>query len=104
MKKRLVWTSAVILTLFVLPAVAGLTHRAWHGHPHWRDASHIDDVAHGLAALARVITAHDIRSIAVPPLGCGLGGLPWHDVRQLIEHHLAPLDHVDIVVYGAAPG
>lgn len=40
MKKRLVWISAVILTLFVLPAVAGLTHRAWHGHPHWRDASH----------------------------------------------------------------
>ena len=71
---------------------------------HWRDASRLDDVDHGLAALARVIAANDIRSIAVPPLGCGLGGLPWHDVRQLMDRHFSPLDHVGIVIYGAAPG
>ena len=71
---------------------------------HWRDASRLDDVDHGLAALARVIAANDIRSIAVPPLGCGLGGLPWHDVRRLIDHHLSALDHVDVVVYSPAPG
>ncbi len=71
---------------------------------HWRDASRLDDVAHGLAALARLIAANDIRSTAVPPLGCGLGGLPWHDVCQLIDHHLSPLDSVDIAVYGPAPG
>ena len=71
---------------------------------HWRDDSRLDDVAHGLGALAGVIAANDIRSIAVPPLGCGLGGLPWHDVRQLIDRHLSPLDRVDIVVYGPASG
>ena len=71
---------------------------------HWRDASRLGDVARGLGALAAVIAANHIRSIAVPPLGCGLGGLSWHDVRQLIDRHLSPLDQVDIVVYGPARG
>ena len=71
---------------------------------HWRDASRLDDVRQGLAALAGVIAAHDIRSIAVPPLGCGLGGLAWRDLRQLIDRYLSPLDRVDIVVYGPGPG
>ncbi len=71
---------------------------------HWRDGSRLDDVAHGLGALAGVIAANDIRSIALPPLGCGPGGLAWHDVRQLIDRHLSALDRVDIVVYGPAPG
>ncbi len=71
---------------------------------HWRDASRLDDVAHGLTALAGVIAAHDIRSIAIPPLGCGLGGLPWPDVRALILRHMASLDHTDVVIYGAPAG
>ncbi len=70
---------------------------------HWRDASRLDDVAQGLAALAGAIAANTIHSIAIPPLGCGLGGLPWRDVRQLIHHNLSPLDRVDIVVHGPAP-
>ena len=70
---------------------------------HWRDASRLGDVAQGLDALAGVIANNKFRSIAVPPLGCGLGGLPWHDVRQLIDRHLSPLDLVDIVVYGPGP-
>ena len=71
---------------------------------HWRDASRLEDVAHGLAALAGVIAANDIRSIAIPPLGCGLGGLPWPDVRALILRHMASLDHTDVVIYGAPAG
>ncbi len=64
----------------------------------------LDGVGHGLGALAGVIAANNIRSIAVSPLGCGLGGLAWHYVRQLIDRYLSPLDHVDIVVCGPAPG
>ena len=70
---------------------------------HWRDPSRLDDVARGLEALAGAIATHDIPSLAVPPLGCGLGGLSWPDVRQLIDHHLSPLPHADIVVYGPSP-
>ena len=70
---------------------------------HWRDPSRLDDVARGLEALAGAVATHDIPSLAVPPLGCGLGGLSWPDVLQLIDRHLSPLPHADIVVYGPAP-
>ena len=70
---------------------------------HWRDPSRLDHVTQGLHALTGAIAANTIRSIAIPPLGCGLGGLSWPDVRQLILHHLSPLNHVDIVVHGPAP-
>ncbi|MCY4319582.1 MAG: macro domain-containing protein [Alphaproteobacteria bacterium] len=70
---------------------------------HWRDASRLDDIALGLNALAAAIASHGIRSLAIPPLGCGLGGLPWPEVRSLILRHLHPCDHTEIVVYGSAP-
>ena len=57
---------------------------------HWRDASRIEDIAVGLTDLAaRCGGAAGIRSIAVPALGCGLGGLPWAAVSALIERHFA---------------
>ena len=70
---------------------------------HWREASRLDDVARGLDALASAIASNRIRSIAIPPLGCGLGGLPWPRVRTLILHHLSSLNHTDVLVYGSAP-
>jgi hypothetical protein len=45
----------------------------------------IDD---GLAYLAQMIMKLEFRSIAIPPLGCGLDGLDWNEVRPLIEQHL----------------
>ncbi|MCY4583119.1 MAG: macro domain-containing protein [Chloroflexi bacterium] len=56
---------------------------------HWRDASIISDIEAGLIDLTSAIKRHDIKSIALPPLGCGLGGLDWQDVRPLITSHLA---------------
>ena len=56
---------------------------------HWRDASIISDIEAGLLDLTSAIKRHDIKSIALPPLGCGLGGLDWQDVRPLITSHLA---------------
>ena len=52
----------------------------------------------GLTALVEEIRARNIRSIAVPPLGCGNGGLAWADVRPLIEHAMAELPEVRVVV------
>lgn len=66
---------------------------------HWRGASKIEDVELGLDALVQDIQAKGIKSIAIPPLGSGLGGLEWADVRQLIEAKLSGLEDVTIFVY-----
>ena len=44
---------------------------------HWRGKSRMEDIDAGLAALAEAIRSHNIQSIAIPPLGSGLGGLDW---------------------------
>src|SRR6201987_4374327 len=46
---------------------------------HWKGKSRIKDIEAGLVALAREVKDRGIRSIAVPPLGCGLGGLDWSE-------------------------
>ena len=66
---------------------------------HWRGNSRIEDVQAGLQDLATVIHERDIRSIAVPPLGSGLGGLEWSDVRPRIERALGEFDNLDVVVF-----
>ena len=66
---------------------------------HWRVASRLEDVSAGLDDLARQITTLGIRKIVLPPLGCGLGGLVWTDVRTLIESKLSGFDDVTISVY-----
>lgn len=66
---------------------------------HWRGKSSLRDIAAGLDALVREIEAHDIKSIAIPPLGCGLGGLEWSEVRPMIESALARLPDVKAVVF-----
>ena len=66
---------------------------------HWRGKSRIEDIRAGLEALVDEIRARDIRSIALPPLGSGLGGLDWADVRPLIERALARLPEVEAEVF-----
>lgn len=67
---------------------------------HWRAKSRIEDIDAGLAALVELILARQLRSIALPPLGSGLGGLDWDDeVRPRIEAALDRLDGVRIIVY-----
>jgi O-acetyl-ADP-ribose deacetylase (regulator of RNase III) len=66
---------------------------------HWRHSSRIEWIEEGLADLRRVILEKGIRSVAVPPLGCGHGGLPWLEVRVLIERELGNLEGVEVVVY-----
>jgi O-acetyl-ADP-ribose deacetylase (regulator of RNase III) len=65
---------------------------------HWRDKSRIEDIESGLVDLAKVIRNRSIRSIAIPPLGCGLGGLDWNDVRPRIERTLSCLNGVRVLV------
>ena len=72
---------------------------------HWRAQSTLADIQHGLEDLARVLQDLNIKSIAVPPLGCGNGGLAWIDVRPLIWTALEGIPNVSVIVYppGAAP-
>lgn len=73
---------------------------------HWRGRSKLSDIRSGLADLRRVIREYKITSIAVPPLGCGNGGLNWREVRTLIVEALGDLPDVEVVVYppkGAPP-
>ncbi len=66
---------------------------------HWKGKSRMEDIEAGLAALAAEIRARKIRSIAIPPLGCGLGGLDWAAVRPRIASMLAQFQDVEAVVY-----
>ena len=69
---------------------------------HWRGASRIEDIESGLQDLVKVIGEHGIRSIALPPLGCGLGGLDWLSVKSRIEKTLQPLSDVQVALYTPA--
>ncbi len=66
---------------------------------HWRGKSRIEDIEVGLEALATLIQERGVRSIAIPPLGAGLGGLDWSEVRGRIEAALVALQDVQIVVF-----
>lgn len=52
---------------------------------HWKKLSHIEDIEVGLQALIEAVRWLKIRSVAVPPLGCGNGGLAWSRVAPMIE-------------------
>ena len=66
---------------------------------HWRAKSRLKDIETGLDSLVEVIKELNIRSIAVPPLGCGHGGLKWSEVRPLIEQKLAALPEVNVLLF-----
>lgn len=66
---------------------------------HWRSKSKISYVEEGLDALVLAIEQYEISSIAIPPLGCGNGGLDWADVKPLIISKLSALENVEIVVF-----
>lgn len=70
---------------------------------HWRAKSRIEDIEAGLHDLVRVLREKNIRSVAIPPLGCGLGGLSWQDVQPRIMEALRNLDDVDIVIFEPDP-
>src|SRR5438309_3080812 len=66
---------------------------------HWRNPSKIDWIKDGLQDLVRFIREQKIKSIALPPLGSGNGGLDWKEVRPVIEATLGSLQDVDVLVF-----
>jgi O-acetyl-ADP-ribose deacetylase (regulator of RNase III) len=66
---------------------------------HWRGNSRMEDIEAGLKALVETIRRYNIQSIAIPPLGSGLGGLEWSAVKPRIEAALRPLSEVRVILY-----
>lgn len=66
---------------------------------HWRGDSRIEDIESGLKALVEDVKRLGIRSIAVPPLGCGNGGLDWEAVGPLILSAFAALPEVKVLLF-----
>ncbi len=66
---------------------------------HWQGKSKIADIESGLKDLIRVIKELKIESIAMPPLGCGNGGLNWNDVKPLIEKVFSEIPEVELLLY-----
>ncbi len=69
---------------------------------HWRSASRLIDIDHGLTYLANHYQGWGIESISMPPLGCGNGGLEWSEVGPLIYRklHCLPIDIEVFAPYG----
>ena len=69
---------------------------------HWKGKSRIEDIESGLKALIEEVHKRNIHSIAIPPLGCGLGGLNWEQVRPMIENAFETLPDVNVLLYEPA--
>lgn len=69
---------------------------------HWKSNSRLPDIASGLQSLRELIEAERIASIALPPLGCGNGGLDWREVKPVIEEALWGIEGVAIQVFEPA--
>jgi O-acetyl-ADP-ribose deacetylase (regulator of RNase III) len=69
---------------------------------HWKGKSKIEDIDSGLKDLIDVVNREQIKSIAVPPLGCGNGGLKWSEVRPRIEKAFESVPYVKVHLYEPA--
>lgn len=69
---------------------------------HWKSKSKLEDIESGLDNLAEVIEELKISSIAIPPLGCGLGGLKWETVLPVIERKLSNIKSLTVHIYPPA--
>jgi len=66
---------------------------------HWQNTSLMVDIDSGLSSLVEEIKRRGILSIAIPPLGSGLGGLSWSAVRPRIEQALADVPEVRVIIF-----
>lgn len=65
---------------------------------HWRDKSRLSDISLGLRNLHGELLRRGIRSVALPALGVGLGGLVWRDVREFIEREFGEQSAIEVAV------
>jgi len=66
---------------------------------HWKGKSRLEDIDSGLKSLVEEVRKRGIRSIALPPLGCGLGGLAWSQVLPMIQRAFAEVTDAEVSVF-----
>ena len=66
---------------------------------HWRNPSKLEYIQTGLHDLIRMLKDLKIGKLAIPPLGCGLGGLQWDVVRKMIVDALQDVPEIEVVVF-----
>lgn len=66
---------------------------------HWKGNSKVDYIEQGLIDLVEQIKELNIKSIAIPPLGAGLGGLDWNIVKDKIVESFRDIDNIEVTVY-----
>lgn len=87
--------------VYVQPSISG-SNRYIINFPtkkHWRELSDINNIKEGLKSLIQEVKSRGIKSIAIPPLGCGMGGLNWADVYPLICEAFNELPDVRVIIY-----
>src|SRR5262245_26900040 len=92
--------------MFVYPTESSENPRYIINFPtkqHWKAKSRIEDIRSGLEDLVATVQEYEIKSLALPPLGCGNGGLDWSQVFPLIEGAFAYLPEVRVLVYAPQP-
>ena len=65
---------------------------------HWKDNSRLDDIEGGLAWVRDNFQKEGIQSLAMPALGCGLGGLHWKEIGPLMCQYLHGID-ISVAIY-----
>jgi O-acetyl-ADP-ribose deacetylase (regulator of RNase III) len=92
--------------VFDLGGLAGATHWIvnFPTKGHWRERSRLADIETALEDLVTTILRLGIRSIAIPPLGCGNGGLNWAEVRPRIEAAFINLPDVNVLLFAPKRG
>jgi len=68
---------------------------------HWREPSQLDFIKQGMNDMVLIMRKFDYKSIAIPPLGSGLGGLDWSEVRSVLQYGLTYLPNVHAIILGS---
>src|SRR3990172_4946355 len=66
---------------------------------HWKNPSKLEYINEGLIDLSRIIKQYEIKSIAIPPLGCGNGKLNWNEVKPLIINAVENIDNLKTDIF-----
>jgi len=94
-----------IMHLYDLGMLAGKPYYIIHfpTKDHWRSKSQMSYIEDGLKELVKTVRSLKIKSIAIPPLGCGNGGLEWTLVERLIRQAFQPIENsIDVHLYAPA--